>query len=263
MRVPLPLTVPDRDALVLRSWIEGSAATGSVARRARIVLMSGQGLGPTKVSEELRCSKQTVITWRERYRVAGVDGLLDAPRTGRPATVRAESVVRRTLEAPPDGARRWTTRTLGADLGVSNASVGQVWRAWGVTPAGPGRVSLATDPVFDGRVAAVTGLHLGPDVRILALREGEPVEAEALHAGEEGIEQFLKHLADGPTTAVLAAGDPPVAPSGIAVHAVPPGLDWDRIARVACWIAGGACATALNAAVSEHRPGTTGSWLLR
>jgi transposase len=281
MRLPAPLRVPAEDVLVLRRRVDVDAAKGTAVRRARIVLLSGEGLGPTAIAEELRCSKQTVITWRERYREAGVAGLIDAPRPGRPATVCFATLVRRTLDAPPDGTRRWTTRTLGADLGVSNASVGQAWRRWGVTPAGPGRVELATDPGFDGRVAAVTGVHLGPAVRALALRGGEPTPPAARSAPTsdigpmlegprtptgDDIAGFLQRVGGGATTVLLADGPVPDAPPRVAVHIAPPGRYWARIAQVGCWIAEGACAegaesvAALTAVLEDHVPGTGLSW---
>lgn len=283
MRVPPPLTVPDQDAHVLRQWVDGASAGGTAARRARIVLLSGEGLGPTAISDALRCSKQTVITWRERYRVAGVAGLQDAPRPGRPATVSAEIVVRRTLEALPDGGtRRWTTRTLGADLGVSNASVGQVWRTWGVTPGGPGRVWLATDPVLDGRVAAITGIHLGSTGRVLALRAGGTAGrvggprtasglAELLGRRSGGcagdLDGFVERAAASGATVLIDDGAAErLGAAGVAVHTVPPDLSWARIVQVACWIAAGSTAGAasvagLLAALETGGPDTAMSWV--
>lgn len=282
MRVPPPLAVPDQDADVLRTWVD-DAASETAARRARIVLLSGEGLGPTAISDELRCSKQTVITWRERYRAAGMAGLRDAPRPGRPATVCPETVVRRTLHAPPGSTRRWTTRTLGVELGVSNASVGQVWRTWGVTPAGPGRVSLATEPPFDGRIAAIAGVHIGPSLRILAVLPGEPDPAfsgtgpdlgallpgDAGEGQDTGPEEFLRRIR--PEGAVLIADrDLGRALHGALyapgpVHTVPQDLSWERVVRVACWIAGrsgpGAeSVAALHTALCAHPRGAALSW---
>jgi transposase len=280
VRVPPPLTVPDQDALVLRQWIDAAAPGEAAARRANIVLLAGEGLGPTAISDVLRCSKQTVITWRERYRHAGIAGLRDAPRPGRPATVCAETLIRRTLDAPPGGARRWTTRTLGAELGVSNASVGHVWRTWGVTPTEAGQVGLATEPVLDGRLAAITGIHLGPEVRVLAARGGEPGDRTPATSdlgkllagprtptdGDEDVEGFLRRIGDGATTVLITDGRVASAPPGAAVHTVPPGQCWVRVAQVACWVVeggsreGAESVEALGAVLEDHLSGTVLSW---
>ncbi len=275
MRVASPLTVPDDDADVLRTWIDGPTAGEAAARRARIVLLSGAGLGPTAISDELACSKQTVITWRERYREAGITGLRDASRPGRPSTVCARTVVRRMLEAPPAGTRRWTTRTLGAELGVSNASVGHVWRAWGVTPRGPGQVWLSTEPVLDAWSATITGIHLGPSVRVLAVRSGEPgpegpepggpdldaLLGPAATGPDEGIEDFVRRV--GPAAPLLIADGVVDTPGP--VHVVPPDQSWARIVQVLCWIAGrtapgSASVAALHAALAARTPDSALSW---
>lgn len=99
MRIPPPLAVDERDVHVLRGWISGGGP--AAARRARIVLLAREGLGPSAIAEELRCSKQTVITWRERYRAGGLTALRDAPRSGRPTTVDAAE------DADPTAATRF------------------------------------------------------------------------------------------------------------------------------------------------------------
>jgi hypothetical protein len=65
-------------------------------------------------------------------------GLADRPRRGRPTVDEAE-VVMRTLEGPPEelGVTRWSSRLLGAELGLSNVSVARVWREWGMQPWRP------------------------------------------------------------------------------------------------------------------------------
>jgi FixJ family two-component response regulator len=58
----------------------------ALARRARIVLRAADEDGPTnlQIGEELGCSNDTVGLWRRRFAEAGLAGLHDAPRSGRP-----------------------------------------------------------------------------------------------------------------------------------------------------------------------------------
>ncbi|MGQ0574903.1 MAG: helix-turn-helix domain-containing protein [Pseudonocardia sp.] len=167
MRIPPPLPVGAADAAVLRSWAAGAEAT---SRRARIVLLAGEGLGSTEIARRLGCSKQTVVTWRERFRADGVDGLRDAPRSGRPATVDEAAVLARTFSVPPGAPPgRWSTRSLAADLGISNAAVGAIWRARAIRPAARGGVRFGTEPVLDATLDAVLGVHVGGSGCVLAL----------------------------------------------------------------------------------------------
>lgn len=281
MRTFQPLSLDDADKRVLRRWVDGGAEGLAAARRAHIVLLAGAGLGPGAVAEQVGCSKQTVITWRERYRTRGVAGLRDAPRSGRPATVDPLTVVVRTLEAPAPGATRWSTRTLAADLGISNVAVANIWRAWGISPAADGRVRLATEPALERPVAAVLGLHLGRGTRVLAMavhevppgaparRERDPGHLpgiDARPAVDEGavLPAFLERLVAGPVPTLLVDGASEVVDRwaatrrGVALHAVPPTVPWSRLARVVCLAAagnpdGGGSVAALRASLGDHR----------
>jgi putative transposase len=59
-------------------------AMGRVSERVHFVLLSDQG----KTVPEIAClfgySAETVYTWLQRYEQAGVEGLIDQPRSGRP-----------------------------------------------------------------------------------------------------------------------------------------------------------------------------------
>ena len=58
----------------------------ALALRARIVLRAADGDLPTnlRIAHELGCKNNTVGLWRRRFAEKGLDGLHDAPRSGRP-----------------------------------------------------------------------------------------------------------------------------------------------------------------------------------
>ena len=290
MRISPPLSVAAGDSAILQEWVEKHPASSALGRRARIVLLCGTGRGPSAVAADLGCSKQTVITWRERYRADGIAGLRDAPRSGRPVTVDPEVVIARTLAEPPDTARatRWTTRGLAAELGISNVAVANVWRGWGVIPGEAGSVRLATDPPLALRFAVVTGLYIDASTRIMALRsdgsgDGNGADGHsdvgALLGGVDpgrqadpaAREAFSSRLAgQGRCTALLVGGpgtgiDDPAR--GPAVHVPAPGPGWGRIARVVCLLAAGSAAgaasvRALREDLAAHVAGRPFQWVL-
>lgn len=141
MRTVAPLEVDDRDAATLRVWLDRGSTPPALRRRVRIVLLARDGCGPARIAQTLGCSPQTVITWRDRYRAQGLAGLADAPRSGRPATIDGDVVIARTRQPPPAhlGVRRWTSRLLAAELGISNSTVARIWRTRGVDPGRPDR----------------------------------------------------------------------------------------------------------------------------
>jgi DNA-binding GntR family transcriptional regulator/transposase len=102
-----------------------------VAIRARLIVDSGD-LGVAEAARRSSVSQATVAKWWRRYLDAGVDGLRDAPHTGRPPA--SDEVVRRvltcTLDEPPAGTERWTTRTVADVLDVSQATVSRIRRRY-------------------------------------------------------------------------------------------------------------------------------------
>ena len=61
----------------------------------------------------------------------------DAPRPGRKPAIPAqlkEELIRRTTQSKPANATHWSTRTMAAEMGVSEATVRRIWRAHGLKP---------------------------------------------------------------------------------------------------------------------------------
>ena len=151
----MPLTVsvevPPRDREVLASWVRSPSIRAGLAQRARIVLLAGDGIGTNEIVRRTGVSKPTVILWKKRYDAEGVGGLEDRPKPGRPSDTDEAEVVARTLEAPPErlGVTHWSSRLLGAELGLSNVTVAKVWRRWGLQPWKQETFKFSTDPELE------------------------------------------------------------------------------------------------------------------
>src|SRR5678816_4808787 len=99
-RARLEAVVANRNSLQKHVW------------RARIVLLTADGLGTVEIMRRTGKSKTCVWRWQERFMAAGVDGLLrDKTRPSRvpplPAAV-VERVVALTRNDPPGDATHWT-----------------------------------------------------------------------------------------------------------------------------------------------------------
>ena len=70
-----------------------------IVERAKIILAHDDGLGPSAIARKLGVSRPNVYTWVKRFNAQGPDGLLDQPRSGRPATYPPEQVAER-LHSP-------------------------------------------------------------------------------------------------------------------------------------------------------------------
>jgi transposase len=79
----VPLALTDDDRAELARWLRDGPPVR--AERARIVLASAEpGSGVARVSAELGLSRMTVRKWRRRFTEAGLGGLTDHDRPGRP-----------------------------------------------------------------------------------------------------------------------------------------------------------------------------------
>jgi transposase len=67
-------------------------APARLVERAQMILQASRGRRVAGIAADLRVSGETVRTWLRRFNAAGVDGLQDAPRSGRPATYTPEQV---------------------------------------------------------------------------------------------------------------------------------------------------------------------------
>ena len=145
--------------------------------RARIVLLTADGVGTMEIRRRTGKSKPTVWRWQHRFAEGGVDGLLrDATRPGgkpplAPATV--EQIVEMTLAAPSGEATHWTGRTMARAAGVSHRSVQRIWAAHGLKPHRVRTFKLSKDPQFATKVRDIVGLYLDPPAHALVLSVDE------------------------------------------------------------------------------------------
>ena len=95
--------------------------------RARIVLLSADGVGTMAIQRQTGKGKPTIWRWQARFMAEGVDGLLhEATRpAGKPplSAEVIERVVEMTLAEPPGERTHWTGRAMAKAAGVSHRSV--------------------------------------------------------------------------------------------------------------------------------------------
>jgi transposase len=123
-----PITVSDEDREVLVRLSKRPTAPHGIATRARIVLLSSEGLSNTEVAQRVGVDQATVRKWRERYRAGGIDALSDEPRPGVPRTFgddAIEALIVKTLTEKPRDATHWSTRDMAKATGMSQPTSGR------------------------------------------------------------------------------------------------------------------------------------------
>ncbi|MGH3502767.1 MAG: IS630 family transposase, partial [Nocardioidaceae bacterium] len=180
-RAAVALSLRCGDRPKLESWVRSSAGPASWARRARIVLLSADGVAKYEIAERVGVSRPTVDRWRARYVEQGVAGLADEQRSGRPATVDQSKIVTATLTPPPKslGVTHWSSRLLASRLRLHHSTVAAAWKAYGIKPWRAETFKFSTDPELEAKVTDVVGLYLNPpeDAIVLCVDEKSQIQA--------------------------------------------------------------------------------------
>jgi transposase len=177
------LILNDDESQTLKTWASRPKSTQRLATRARIVLACAEGLDNKSVAARLGVCAATVGTWRQRFLERRLEGLAYEPRPGAPRTISdadVERVVTRTLETKPKAATHWSTRGMAQAAGLSQSSVGRIWRAFGLKPHQARAFKLSTDPYFVEKVRDIVGLYMSPPERALVLCVDEKSQIQAL-----------------------------------------------------------------------------------
>lgn len=179
----VPVVLSDEEREQLEAWARRRKSAQALAMRSRVVLAAAEGLKNTEVAERLGITRGMASKWRRRFVAERLDGLVDEPRPGRPRTVtdaHVEAVITTTLERTPTNATHWSTRSLAAELGLSQSAVLRIWRAFGLQPHRQEAWKLSKDPQFVAKVRDVVGLYLDPPERAVVLCVDEKSQIQAL-----------------------------------------------------------------------------------
>lgn len=159
-----------------------------LVRRARVILLSAEGVAGKEVALRLNLSAEQVSRVRSRFRSEGIPGLAERKKAGRkdhavPATT-VERIVQLAMSPPPAGRSRWTTRLLGREVGLTNGCVSDILRANGLKPHLVRTYKVSRDPDFVAKVKDVVGLYLNPPEHAVVLSVDEKTSIQALQRSQ-------------------------------------------------------------------------------
>jgi transposase len=191
MRVAKTIELTSETARELRSLSKGRRVEVRLQQRALVILLAAEGMQNKDIAAQAALDRRQVALWRQRFLDGGIDALRkDAPRSGRPATVRAEMesrIVQATLHDKPASATHWSTRTLAEHLGVGATTVRRVWQSNGLKPHLSRGFKLSRDPRFEDKLLDIVGLYMNPPEHALVLSCDEKSQIQALNRTQPGL----------------------------------------------------------------------------
>jgi transposase len=162
-----------------------------LVERARIVLRAAEGLENKQIATQMGIMPEKVARWRRRFLDGGIAAIeKDAPRPGRTRTItepQVRKIVEMTLHQKPSNATHWSTRTMAAATGISEASVRRIWHAHGLKPHLVRTFKLSRDPDFAEKLEDIVGLYLNPPEHAIVLCADEKSQIQALDRTQPGL----------------------------------------------------------------------------
>ncbi len=191
MRRATAISLTEAERRNLEQLSRGRRVAVRLAERAKIVLLADDGFENQQIAAKLGISCPKARRWRDRYAELGLAGIeKDAPRPGRRRTIDDEqraAIVRKTLHETPEGQTHWSRSTMANVSGVSDSSVGRIWREHGLKPHLVETFKLSNDPQFVEKLKDIVGLYVSPPEHAVVLSCDEKSQIQALDRTQPGL----------------------------------------------------------------------------
>ena len=191
MRIARPVKLNAEQRRAVERLARGRSLPARIVERARIVLRAADGLRDKEIAQQLGITPEKAARWRNRFLDGGIAALeKDAPRPGRSRIIsdrQVKRVVAMTIRHKPAGATHWSTRTMAAAAGISEASVRRIWHAHGLKPHLLRTFKLSRDIRFAEKLETIVGLYLNPPEHAIVLCADEKSQIQALDRTQPGL----------------------------------------------------------------------------
>ncbi|HEX4954554.1 MAG TPA: helix-turn-helix domain-containing protein [Thermoanaerobaculia bacterium] len=169
------LTAHEREEL--ERTASSSKVSASEVKVARLLLLLDEGRTYREIREALGCSFAFASRWKKRFVKERLAGLYTRHR-GRIIRfdhgVSEQKILSAMSDRLADGRKRWSTRTLAQELGLSHMTVARAWQKR-VMPSQPlGKSTVSEVPAPAASELDLVGLYLKSDLRCAVFREELP-----------------------------------------------------------------------------------------
>jgi len=191
MRVAQEIDLSELEVKTLARLSKSRRHSVRLVERAKIILLAAEGMQNREIGERLGISRYKASRWRIRYAERGLAGIeKDAPRPGRLSkfdSSRTEEVVRKTLQEKPVNATHWSRSTMAKATGLSESTIGRIWKRHGLKPHLSKTFKLSNDKNFVEKLEDIVGLYLSPPEHAVVFSCDEKSQIQALDRTQPGL----------------------------------------------------------------------------
>jgi transposase len=181
-RIAPAISLDPETKATLSSWVQAPSTAQALVLRSRIVLAAAAGTPNQQIAADLGIPQVTVGKWRRSFAELGLDGLRDAPRSGRPP--KHDAAVWQWVQTmacqQPESQGRWSVRTLARKVGLPHSTVHAMLNASELQPHRIRTFTFSPDPEFEPKLLEIVGLYLKPPENALVLCVDEKPGIQAL-----------------------------------------------------------------------------------
>ena len=152
--------------------------------RAKVILLSSQGKTIDQIMQQTALSRRAVNKWRQRFKSLGMDGLKDAPRSGKKPIITQEQkllVIQKACSKPEGGYTNWSQSRIAKEIGISQSKVFQILKESDLKPH---KIEYwcgkSPDPEFEAKMINIVGLYMDPPENAIVLCVDEKTQIQAL-----------------------------------------------------------------------------------
>lgn len=202
MSSPVVIELDPGERALLTGWVSRPTAQNRQRIRAQIVLLAADNVSNQQIAARLDVCVDTVRKWRGRFAHAGLKGLADEPRSGRPpkcTALQAAQIKAIACSPPADcglALARWSITEIATQV-ISNGIIEQISRATVMRYLAADAIKpwqyrywiSPTDPDFATKAARVLDLYhrtwqghpLGEDEYVISADEKPGIQALRRH----------------------------------------------------------------------------------
>jgi transposase len=183
-RKPIELEINDEQREELVTMQRSLKLERRYVDRAKVILLSANGETIDSIMKQVSLSRRAVNKWRQRFKKNGLDGLKDAPRSGKKPFITPEQkalVIQKACSKPEGEYTNWSQSRIAKEVGISQSKVYQILKEADLKPH---KIEYwcgkSTDPEFESKMINIIGLYMDPPENAIVLCIDEKTQIQAL-----------------------------------------------------------------------------------